>query len=80
MIKILHPEDLQSGAELVEYELIGSGVSFQKVVSDNKEDYERCLHDFKPDIILSDHSLPSFNSFMALCILKEKNPDIPFIL
>ena len=36
MIKILHPEDLQSGAELVEYELIGSGVSFQKVVSGNK--------------------------------------------
>ena len=67
MIKILHPEDLQSGAELVEYELIGSGVSFQKVVSDNKGR-------------LPDHSLPSFNSFMALCILKEKNPDISFIL
>ncbi|HJY24011.1 MAG TPA: hypothetical protein VJ279_14050 [Hanamia sp.] len=40
MIKILHPEDLQSDAELVEYELVGSGVSFQKVVSDNKEDYQ----------------------------------------
>src|ERR1035438_2283067 len=38
------------------------------------------LTQFNPDIILSDHSLPSFNSFMALDILKEKKLDIPFIL
>ena len=80
MIKILHLEDLQSDAELVEYELRKANISFQKEVSDNKEDYERYLDNFRPDVILSDHSLPSFNSFMALALLKEKKLDIPFIL
>lgn len=79
-IKILHLEDLPSDAELAEYELRKGNIRFEKRDVDNKEDYEKMLIDFKPDIILSDHSLPSFNSFNALAILKENNLDIPFIL
>ena len=79
-IKILHLEDLPEDAELVEYELHKGNIKFEKRVVDNKEDYEKMLSDFNPDIILSDHSLPSFDSFQALAILKEKRLDIPFIL
>ena len=79
-IKILHLEDLPSDAELAEYQLNKGNLEFEKIVVDNKEDYEMMLVDFKPDIILSDHSLPSFNSFNALAMLKEKGLDIPFIL
>ena len=79
-IKILHLEDLPEDAELVEYELQKGKIKFEKRVVDNKEDYEKMLSDFNPDIILSDHSLPSFDSFQALAILKEKKLDIPFIL
>src|SRR6185312_11774605 len=33
-----------------------------------------------PDVILSDHSLPQFNSLAALKIAKSKLPNVPFIL
>lgn len=79
-IKILHLEDSPEDAELVEYELHKGNMQFEKLVVDNKEDYENMLSDFNPDIILSDHSLPSFDSLRALLILKEKRLDIPFIL
>lgn len=80
VIKILHLEDLSEDAELVENELRKGNIKFEKQVVDNKEDYEKMLGNFNPDIILSDHSLPSFDSFHALAILKEKRLDIPFIL
>jgi PAS domain S-box-containing protein len=79
-IKILHLEDVPEDADLVEYELHKGNIKFEKRVVDNKEDYEKMLVDFIPDIILSDHSLPTFDSFQALAILKEKRLDIPFIL
>ncbi len=79
-IKILHLEDSLSDAELADYELHKGNLIFEKRVVDNREEYEKMLSDFNPDIILSDHSLPSFNSFKALAILKERKLDIPFIL
>ncbi|MES2515484.1 MAG: PAS domain S-box protein [Bacteroidota bacterium] len=79
-IKILHLEDLSSDAELVERELKKGGIYFEKIVVDNKKDFENALNVFPPDIILSDHSLPSFDSISALQIVKEKGMQIPFIL
>ena len=79
-IKILHLEDVPTDAELVEYELQKGNIKFEKRVVDNKDDFVRMLSDFNPDIILSDHSLPSFDSVQAIAILKEKKLDIPFIL
>jgi PAS domain S-box-containing protein len=80
IIRILHLEDLPEDAELVENELHKANIKFEKQVVDNKEDYEKMLCNFNPDIILSDHSLPSFDSFHALAALKETKLDIPFIL
>jgi len=79
-IKILHLEDVQSDAELVERILKKSGIEFEKVLVDTREEFIHALHDFKPDVILSDHSLPAFNSLEALMLLKETNENIPFIL
>jgi PAS domain S-box-containing protein len=79
-IKILHLEDLQSDAELVDRTLVKGGVLFEKHVVDNREDFIRELETFHPDIILSDHSLPSFDSQEALRIVKEKSIKVPFIL
>ncbi len=79
-LKILHLEDLETDAELVERELRKGSINFEKIVVDDRESYIRALDSFAPDIILSDHSLPSFNSIEALKILHEKNIRIPFIL
>lgn len=79
-LRIIHLEDTPSDADLVERELKKSDILFDKIVVDNKKDYIKALDDFFPDIVLSDHSLPMFDSIQALQILKEKELGIPFIL
>jgi len=80
-LKILHIEDVPSDAELVDRTLKKAGIEFEKVTVDSKTDYIDALNGFNPDVILSDHSLPAFNSLEALKILKEQQKaDIPFIL
>jgi PAS domain S-box-containing protein len=79
-LKILHIEDIPSDAELVERTLKKSGIVFEKIVVDNRSAYVKALNEFNPDIILSDHSLPTFNSLEALQVLKQNRIDIPFIL
>jgi signal transduction histidine kinase len=79
-LKILHLEDTPFDAELVERELIKGGIEFEKIVVDNEKDFEMAVDNFMPDIILSDHSLPSFDSAGALKIVQQKTPATPLIL
>src|SRR6476646_11449389 len=79
-LKILQLEDLPNDAELVARELRKGNIAFESLVVDTREEYISALHTFAPDIILSDHSLPSFNSLEALNILKTLEHPIPFIL
>ncbi|MDZ4667690.1 MAG: PAS domain S-box protein [bacterium] len=80
IIKILHLEDTPSDAALVERELKKGNIQFEKLVVGNKTAFEKALNEFNPDIILSDHSLPSFDSIQAIQITKQKGIKIPFIL
>jgi signal transduction histidine kinase len=79
-LKILHLEDLAADAEMVDRVLRKAQFRFEKKVVIDKPDFVRALRDFKPDIILSDHSLPAFNSLEALRITKEEGIAVPFIL
>lgn len=79
-LKILHLEDLASDAELIERELNKALPPFEKRVVSTRIDFIKALEEFAPDIILSDHSLPSFDSVQALQLVKEKGLQIPFIL
>jgi PAS domain S-box-containing protein len=80
MLKILHLEDIATDAELVSMALKKANIVFDKLVVDIKQDYINAISEFAPDVILSDHTLPSFNSLEALSILKESGVNIPFIL
>ncbi|MEO6330154.1 MAG: ATP-binding protein [Ginsengibacter sp.] len=79
-LKILHLEDLQSDAELVARELLKGKIDSEILVCDNRVAFVNAIKNFSPDIILSDHSLPSFNSFEALEIVNNLDSKIPFIL
>lgn len=79
-IKILHLEDLPADAELVDRVLRKSSLVYEKKVVDNRMQFVGMLENFHPDIILSDHSLPSFDSQEALAIVREMQLRIPFIL
>jgi CheY-like chemotaxis protein len=78
-VKILLLEDNPSDVELLKYELKHSGMSFDIKVVDSREAYLNALKDFRPEVILSDHSLPSFNSIEALALARQKSM-VPFIL
>ena len=71
LLKILHLEDLQSDAKLVSRQLKKANIEYEGLLVDNKADYITALKNFSPDIILADHTLPSFDSLEALKILKK---------
>jgi PAS domain S-box-containing protein len=79
-LKILIVEDIPTDAELLLREITRSGIKFMHRIVDTHEDYVFGILDFKPDIILSDYSLPSFDGMHALMIRQEIAPLIPFIL
>jgi PAS domain S-box-containing protein len=79
-LKILHLEDVGSDAVLVNNQLKKCKLDCEILVVDTKTKFIKELKKFSPDIILADHSLPSFNSHEALAALHETGFKIPFIL
>jgi signal transduction histidine kinase len=47
---------------------------------DTLAEFSEALFRFKPDIVLSDHGMPQFNSIEALNECLQQHPDVPFIL
>lgn len=78
--KILILEDNKSDAELIQRELIKTGKTITFKTIESREDFERDLEDFKPDLILSDYELPSYDGLTAFYHKQKKSPDTPFIL
>lgn len=79
-IKVLHLEDLPADAELVERILRKSHYDFKIKVVDTEMEYVTALREFEPEVVISDHGLPSFNSIEAMHILRNSGLNIPFIL
>ena len=83
-MNILILEDSPEDVELIERELKRAGILFSTTVVNQRDDFELALAKLKPDVILSDHSLPAFNSIEALKIFKQRQAELnlsaPFIL
>ncbi len=79
-LKILLLEDVHEDAELVERALKKEGLLFDSIRVDDRDEFIKALNSFIPDLILSDHSLPQFNSIEALEICQELQLDVPFII
>src|SRR5688572_23489337 len=79
-LRILCLEDQELDFDLLNFTLEASGLEFISQRVDSREEYLEALESFRPDIILSDHSLPQFNSTEALRICQDLTPNTPFIL
>lgn len=78
-LRFLFLEDSQDDYELEERELRRAGISFKSTRVENRADFLETLEVFKPHLVISDLSLPTFDGLSALQLLQSHNPEIPFI-
>lgn len=72
-------EDAPADMVMINHALRAGGLAFCSKRVDSKEAFLHELDCEPPDLILSDHGLPSFDGFTALAIARDKCPDTPFI-
>jgi two-component system cell cycle sensor histidine kinase/response regulator CckA len=79
-LRILILEDVPMDAELVEYELERASIPFQSRRVDSRDGFLQELDQFRPDVILSDYTLPRFDGMTALALARQRVPSIPFLI
>ncbi|HYV26890.1 MAG TPA: response regulator [Candidatus Eisenbacteria bacterium] len=78
-LHILIVEDNPADAFRVIHHLRKGGIDFRSERVETREDFVRILQEDPPDVILSDHGLPSFDGFTALELVRKQHRKIPFI-
>ncbi len=79
-LKILLLEDSITDAELIKRALNKDSKQVDFHLAMDKKSFVQALETFSPDVVLSDHSLPQFNSAEALKITRQWLMHVPFIL
>ena len=78
-LKVVIVEDSVADAELLARHLAKSGLDCIIDRVQTEADYIEALHHVKPDLILSDFSLPNFGGLQALDLAIIHAPETPFI-
>lgn len=78
-LRVLLVEDQPADAELLVRALGTGGRSYTLIRVDSEKDFRDAL-DRGADIVLSDYHLPGFSGLRALSIVRERAPEMPFIL
>lgn len=77
-LHILLLEDNLADAELIAQELEAADLSFSIARVETESEFRQQLRT-KPDLVLSDHGLATFDGFRALAITREAALELPFI-
>ncbi len=80
VLRILMLEDIVEEAGLIERVLKKAKLPFVSMRVDGPDEFIGALDSFNPDVVLSDHALPQFNSIEALKVCRTRGLMIPFIL
>ena len=78
-VRILLIVDSPHDAVLIEGELAAAKLGFKMKQIHTERELRNELEFRPPDLVLSDHGLPSFTGFAALEIVREQYPQLPFI-
>lgn len=79
-LRVLHLEDSDADSFLVRRALERDGVHMVYRNVQMKDAFIRELREFDPHVVLSDHSLPGFDSREALDIVRRERPNTPVLL
>ncbi len=78
-VRILMLEDLPTDEEMILYELRKAGIVFTAKRVATREEFEKEIQTFRPNLILADYAMPTFDGISALAIAQEKAQEVPFI-
>ena len=78
--RFLFVEDQPVDAEMAIRVLSKNNIEFEYRRVDTEEELIAELENFKPDLVISDYSMPVFDGMKALKICKEMIPELPFII
>ena len=78
-LNILLLEDSSYDAEIIDTELKKEGFLFDLRIVESENDFLKALKSFKPDLILADYTLPSYDGLSALLSTRKRYFDLPFI-
>jgi signal transduction histidine kinase len=79
-LDILLLEDTDTDAELVERALRRANLPFTIRRVDNEPDFVHELDEKAPDVVLADYRLPTFDGLSALRLVRDRYPDLPFLI
>jgi len=79
VLKILLVEDSAIDAEIAQHEIAKLGIAVECGRVSTEDALRRALLEFRPSVILSDHSMPAFDGLSALRVAREMAPEVPFI-
>jgi PAS domain S-box-containing protein/putative nucleotidyltransferase with HDIG domain len=79
-LRILFVEDLPSDNELAQRQIRKGGIEFTSLRVETRSAFLSALDEYKPDLIISDYSMPEFNGLDALVLAQEFSPLTPFIV
>jgi diguanylate cyclase (GGDEF)-like protein len=80
IMNVLNVEDSEDDAHLLRSELANAGNDLNYRRVDSFSGMQTALQESDWDVIISDHTMPSFSSLEALELLKQSGKDIPFII
>ncbi|HVW67319.1 MAG TPA: EAL domain-containing protein, partial [Steroidobacteraceae bacterium] len=78
-LRLLIVEDVAAEAELAVHTLKRAGMTCIWTRVETEEAFREALRELRPQVILSDFSLPGYHGSAALELIRREAPDIPFI-
>lgn len=79
-IRVLLLEDTPTDAELAVAELRRAGLSFELRIEETRDGMLAALEEFRPEVIVSDYSMPAFDGMSALRLALDRARGVPFIV
>ncbi|HXK12591.1 MAG TPA: response regulator, partial [Vicinamibacteria bacterium] len=79
-LRVLILEDLPADAELAVRGLEAEGLVVTARRVETEADFVRELGEFRPDVVLADYKLPTFDGMSALRLARERAPWVPVIV
>ena len=78
-LRLLIVEDAAEEVELAVWRLKAGGITCVHRRVEREAEFRDALHNWHPDLVLSDFTLPQFDGMSALAIAAAEAPDVPFI-